>query len=78
PASETNGVFQLTLVAAIIAVFIGLLLLQQALKSGSSQLRERIYTHLYNGLYIDVYITRMLQRIWPSPIANANSNGGQS
>jgi NAD(P)H-quinone oxidoreductase subunit 5 len=78
PARETNGVFQLTLVAAIIAVFIGLLLLQQALKSGSSQLRERIYTHLYNGLYIDVYITRMLQRVWPSPIANANSNGGQS
>ena len=78
PVRETNGVFQLTLVTAIIVVFICLLLLQQALKSDRSRLREPLYAHLYNGLYIDVFITRMLQRVWPAPIANANSNGGQS
>lgn len=23
--------------------------------------------HLHNGLYIDVYITLLLQRVWPAP-----------
>ncbi|MCG6975670.1 MAG: NADH-quinone oxidoreductase subunit L [Acidiferrobacterales bacterium] len=76
PASP-NDTFQLTLVVVIIAVFIGLLLLQQVLKTSRSRLGETIYVHLYNGLYIDVYITRMLQRVWPAPLAKANSNGGK-
>jgi NAD(P)H-quinone oxidoreductase subunit 5 len=69
PARETESAFQLSAVLIIIAVFIGLLLSQQALKSSRSQWREVLYVHLYNGLYIDVYITRMLQRIWPAPLA---------
>jgi NAD(P)H-quinone oxidoreductase subunit 5 len=55
------------LVPMIIAVFAGLLLIQQAFKTGRSPLRQSVYVHLYNGLYIDVYITRLLQRIWPAP-----------
>ena len=78
PVRETGGVFELTLALVIITVFVGLLLIQQLLKSNHSRLRESVYVHLYNGLYIDVYITRMLQRIWPAPIANANSIGGRS
>ena len=76
PVRETNSAFQLSLIIATIAVFVGLLLLQLTLKSSRSPLRETIYVHLYNGLYIDVYITRMLQRIWPAPLTKANANGG--
>jgi NAD(P)H-quinone oxidoreductase subunit 5 len=76
PVQDSNGLFQKTLIAAIIIVFMALLFLQQALKSRQSQQFENVYVHLYNGLYIDVYITRMLQRIWPAPLANVNSNGG--
>jgi len=67
PVRETHGVFQIALVPMIIAVFAGLLLIQQAFKTGRSTLRQSVYVHLYNGLYIDVYITRLLQRIWPAP-----------
>lgn len=76
PVQDSNDLFQKTLIAAIIIVFMGLLFLQQALKSRQSQQFENVYVHLYNGLYIDVYITRMLQRVWPAPLANVNSNGG--
>lgn len=76
PASETAGTFQFMLSMVTIAIFVGLLWLQQTLKYSPSKLRETIYVHLYNGLYIDVYITRMLQRIWPAPLANTNSHGG--
>jgi NAD(P)H-quinone oxidoreductase subunit 5 len=48
-------------------------MLQQAFKSGRSPLLQTIYVHLYNGLYIDVYITRVLERVWPAPLATANN-----
>jgi NAD(P)H-quinone oxidoreductase subunit 5 len=73
PVRETNEAFEMVLVLLIIAVFTGLLLIQQAFKSGYSPLRQSVYVHLYNGLYIDVYLTRVLQRIWPAP---AKLNGG--
>lgn len=76
PVRETGGALQTTLALLIIAVFTGLLLLQQAFKSGRSPLREAIYTHLYNGLYIDVYITRILQRFWPAPLTTTKVYGG--
>jgi NAD(P)H-quinone oxidoreductase subunit 5 len=67
PVRETGGLVQQALATAIIAVFIGLLLIQQAFKSGRTARQSALYVHLYNGLYIDVYITRVLQRIWPAP-----------
>jgi NAD(P)H-quinone oxidoreductase subunit 5 len=76
PVTHTGGLFEAAMAILIVAVFISLLLIQHALKSGSMPLREAIYTHLYNGLYIDVYITRILQRVWPAPAptqAPANS-----
>ena len=73
PVRETHGAFQMLLVLLIIAIFAGLLLIQQAFKTGRSPLRQSFYVHLYNGLYIDVYITRVLQRVWPAP---ANPYGG--
>jgi NAD(P)H-quinone oxidoreductase subunit 5 len=78
PLQETGGVFELVLVAMIIAVFAGLLLIQQALKSGRSALRDAIYMHLYNGFYIDVYLTRLLERVWPAPNNSNSVYGGQA
>ena len=68
PLREAGGVFQFVLVVLIVGLFLGLLILQQAFRTVRSPLLEVMYIHLYNGLYIDVYITRMLQRIWPSPL----------
>jgi NAD(P)H-quinone oxidoreductase subunit 5 len=67
PVRETEGALQTALAALVITAFVGLLLVQQAFRTGRSALLQTLYVHLYNGLYIDVYITRVLQRIWPAP-----------
>lgn len=64
---EPAGAFQSVLALTIVLVFLALLVLQQVLKHDPAALGDGLYMHLYNGLYIDVYITRMLQRLWPSP-----------
>lgn len=68
PLQENAGGFRAALVALTITAFVTLMLMQQYIKASSSSLRERLYLHLYNGLYIDVYITRRLQRFWPAPV----------
>lgn len=68
PLRETGGVFQSVLALVIIGGFLSLLVLQQVLKTIRSPATEALYMHLYNGLYIDVLITRLLQRVWPSPM----------
>jgi NAD(P)H-quinone oxidoreductase subunit 5 len=73
---EVNDTFQLILMVKIIAVFAALILIQQALKSGRSPRRDALYMHLYNGFYIDVFFTRMLQRVWPTPDATGKVYGG--
>ena len=78
PLRETQGVFELVLVVSVIVVFIGLLLIQQALKHGRSAWRDRLYMHLYNGFYIDVYLTRLLEQVWPAPKNSNSFYGGQA
>lgn len=67
PLQSPPGTFQYGLSAAVIGVFLALLVLQQMLRHNPAALGEGLYMHLYNGLYIDVFITRLLQRVWPSP-----------
>jgi len=67
PVAETQGVFHNILAALIITVFILLLIIQQSFRSGRSALHEKLYMHLYSGFYIDVFLTRVLQRVWPAP-----------
>jgi len=67
PVQVPAGAFQSALALMVVLVFLALLVLQQVLKHDPAALGEGLYMHLYNGLYIDVYITRMLQRVWPSP-----------
>jgi NAD(P)H-quinone oxidoreductase subunit 5 len=68
PIQHAEGLFQDTLAVTIVCVFLALLMLQKMLKYAPPALVEGLYMHLYNGLYIDVYITRLLQRVWPAPI----------
>ncbi|NEX23157.1 NADH-quinone oxidoreductase subunit L [Thiorhodococcus mannitoliphagus] len=67
PVQDAAGPFQIWLTQAFVGVFLVLLIFQQVLKYAPAFLGDGIYMHLYNGLYIDVYITRLLQRLWPSP-----------
>ena len=76
PLQQTGGAFQTVLIALVIVTFFGLILTQQILKNTRSPQRSAIYMHLYNGLYIDVFITRLLQRVWPAPLSTAKYYGG--
>jgi NAD(P)H-quinone oxidoreductase subunit 5 len=67
PMQASGSAFQSTLAIVITGVFLSLWMAQQAFKNMASPWKERLYIHLYNGLYIDVFITRILQRLWPSP-----------
>ena len=68
PIQDAAGPFQRALALVVVGIFLSLLMLQQVLKYAPAALGEGLYMHLYNGLYIDVYITRLLQRVWPAPI----------
>ncbi|MCF1183585.1 NADH-quinone oxidoreductase subunit L [Marichromatium gracile] len=50
---------------AIVAVFVGLLLLQHLFTRLHGPLRQTIQVHLYNGLYVDILVTRLITRLWP-------------
>jgi NAD(P)H-quinone oxidoreductase subunit 5 len=68
PVQDADGPFQVWLAQAFVGVFLVLLVFQQVLKQAPAFLGDGIYMHLYNGLYIDVYITRLIERIWPGPL----------
>lgn len=68
PVQGTAGAFQAVLGAVIVAVFLTLFVLQRLLRASPATLGDAFYLHLYNGLYIDVFITRLLQRAWPTPM----------
>ncbi len=65
PVESTGGAFALWLSLAIVAVFIGLITLQQLFTRIRGPLRQAIQMHLYNGLYVDVLVTRLIVRLWP-------------
>jgi len=76
PLQHTGQPAHLLVVALTIAVFAVLLVIQQLYRAGRLPRREALYMHLYNGLYIDVYFTRVLQRVWPGPLAEDRVAGG--
>ena len=71
---------QSALAAAVIAVFLALLVLPPRLKAARSPLTRAAHTHLYNGLYIDPVVSRLMKRLWPCPmnrgLATSNVHGG--
>jgi NAD(P)H-quinone oxidoreductase subunit 5 len=64
-AAPSGSLFDLILSIAVVAVFIGLLLLQHLFMRIAPPLRQAIQVHLYNGLYVDVLVTRLIMRLWP-------------
>lgn len=80
PLADPAGAQQFVLAALVVGVFLGLLVLQQVFSQLRTPSIEALYVHLYNGLYIDVYMTRWLQRLWPGPTAGTlaidRSHGG--
>jgi len=46
-------------------VFLGLITLQHLFTRLHNPLRQAIQAHLYNGLYVDVLVTRLMVRVWP-------------
>jgi len=74
PVADAAGALQFVLAALVVAVFVALLLLQRAFSQRRSRLSDTWYVHLYNGLYIDVYMTRWLQRLWPGPSSRNPAN----
>jgi len=72
PVQKHADWFDAVMLIIIVVIFAGLLLLQQAYKSGRSPIRDAFYVHLYNGFYVDVFITRMIQKLWPATAVSKN------
>ncbi len=67
PVANSGSPLQYALTGLVIITFAALLTMQQILKYYPALLGKGIYVHLHNGLYIDVFITRVIERLWPSP-----------
>lgn len=73
PIANPDGALQAGLAVLVVAVFVALMLLQFTFGQRRSRFTDAWYVHLYNGLYIDVYMTRWLQRLWPGPTARTSA-----
>jgi NAD(P)H-quinone oxidoreductase subunit 5 len=69
--ADPGGPLQFGMAALVAVVFVALMVLQVTFSQRRTPLTEAWYVHLYNGLYIDVYVTRWLQRLWPGPTSGA-------
>lgn len=65
--AHADSTLQHVMSMLVAVTFAALLTLQQILKYSPAILGKPIYVHLHNGLYIDVFITRVIERLWPSP-----------
>ncbi|MDA8195074.1 MAG: proton-conducting transporter membrane subunit [Thermaerobacter sp.] len=71
PAAQVSGgMVQDGLLGLIIAVFVGLLLVQQMLpRLAQHPFWQAVYVHLYNDLYIDMVFSRLIRRAGPGNTA---------
>ena len=65
PVAAGSAPLEPLLALAILAVFIGLILIQHLFSRLGTSWRQAIQVHLYNGLYVDVLVTRLILRLWP-------------
>ncbi|NEV62490.1 NADH-quinone oxidoreductase subunit L [Thiorhodococcus minor] len=65
PVEDTRAALDMALAVAIPAVFVALLLLQHLFTRLQGPMREALQVHLYNGLYVDILVTRLIARLWP-------------
>jgi NAD(P)H-quinone oxidoreductase subunit 5 len=67
PIPETASPGQYLLLALVAVVFLGLSLFQAVLiHAGNRPWLRRLYVHLYNGLYTDQPVERLVYRVWPA------------
>lgn len=67
PIPETASTGQYLLLGLVAAVFLGLSLFQTVLiHAGDRPWLRRLYVHLYNGLYTDQPVERLVYRAWPA------------
>ncbi len=76
PVAVSGGAFQLALSVAIVGVFVALIVLQHLFTRLATPLRQSIQVHLYNGLYVDVLVTRLIIRLWPMRRTPVLARGG--
>ncbi|MHB1271942.1 MAG: NADH-quinone oxidoreductase subunit L [Rhodanobacter sp.] len=61
-----NGPAQFALIGLVMLVFFAILLIQQSLPNlAKYPIARRAYVHLYNGLYVDIPFSRLVQQFWP-------------
>ena len=66
PVRITSDPVQFVLIGMIMLVFFAILLIQQNLpKLARYPIARRAYVHLYNGLYVDIPFSRLVQRLFP-------------
>nr|AGE14101.1 putative uncharacterized protein [uncultured prokaryote] len=77
PAAQmANSPTQLALIGLVVLTFFTILLIQQNLPNlVQYPIMRRAYVHLYNGLYVDIPFSRLLQRFWPIQTAPVQPKG---
>ena len=66
PVRTVNSPIQFVLIGLIMLVFFTILLIQQNLPNlAKYPIARRAYVHLYNGLYVDIPFSRLVQRFCP-------------
>ena len=69
PIPESASAGQYLLLALVAAVFLGLSLFQTVLIHAADRpWLRRLYVHLYNGLYTDQPVERLVYRVWPARV----------
>ncbi|RRQ22757.1 hypothetical protein D6C00_13015 [Thiohalobacter thiocyanaticus] len=76
PIPASASVFEYALIGLVAVVFLGLSLMQSVLipRCDAAWLR-RLYVHIYNGLYIDLPVERLVYRIWPARFRGSRQRG---
>lgn len=79
PARLPSSVGEYALLVLIVAVFLGLLAVQQVLPRVMSKPRWRAaYVHMYNGLYVDLALTRVMLGKGSAPARQAPIGEGEA
>ncbi|MGM0411834.1 MAG: proton-conducting transporter membrane subunit [Pseudomonadota bacterium] len=76
PIPERAGAAEWALLTLTAVVFLGLSWLQAvAIHRPAGPLLRRLYVHLYNGLYTDLPVERLVYRVWPARFRGAQGGG---
>jgi NAD(P)H-quinone oxidoreductase subunit 5 len=78
PIPHEASVGHYLLLGVVAIVFIGLSYFQAVLISGPpAPWLRRLYVHLYNGLYTDLPVERLVYRVWPARFRDLPGRGGR-